>query len=120
MVQGYVKSKKGNVESKNKNNRLVKAELKKMKFAKKGSGTKISQPVDKEDRLLSKAIDKASEQKMAAKVIQGGGRLTTTDLMQRGKELNKETRRSQVKKKLGRVEEKLKAIREAAEKQGKI
>jgi hypothetical protein len=37
-----------------------------------------------------------------------------------GKELHKELRRSQVKKKIGRVEEKLKALKEKSEQDGKI
>lgn len=70
------------------------------------------------DRQLSKAIDKANEQKVAAKLIQDGGKLGLNDVMQKGKELNKETRRNQVKKKLGKVEEKLKSLEEKAEKEG--
>jgi hypothetical protein len=69
------------------------------------------------DRQLSKAIDKASEQKVAAKVIQGGGRLGLQDVMQKGKELNRETKRSMVKKKIGRVEEKLNQLKEIAAKE---
>ena len=55
---------------------------------------------------------------MAAKLIQGGGKLATKDIMQRGKELNKEQRRSQVKKKLSRVEEKLRDLKDKAEREG--
>ena len=68
--------------------------------------------------LSVQAIDKANEQKVAAKLIQGGGKLATKDIMQRGKELNKEQRRSQVKKKLSRVEEKLRDLKDKAEREG--
>ena len=51
-------------------------------------------------------------------MIQGGGKLSTKDILQKGKELNKANRRSQVKKKLTRVEEKLKALSEKTEREG--
>jgi hypothetical protein len=125
MVQGFVKhNKSSGAQSKNKNAKIAKSEAKKAKFAKKGNVTQLPKTAFRdialEDKALSKAIDKSNEQKMAAKVVQDGGKLKTTDLLQRGKELNRENRRAQVKKKLTRVEEKLKSIRETAEKQGKI
>ena len=43
---------------------------------------------------------------------------TIVDILQKGKELNKELRRNQVKKKLGRVEEKLNELKSKAESQG--
>lgn len=46
--------------------------------------------------------------------------MSTTDLMQRGKELNKTTRRAQVKRKLTRVEEKLKVLKDKGIKDGMI
>lgn len=73
-----------------------------------------------DDHDLTKAIDKSNEVKIAAKLIQDGGRVGLTDIMQRGKVLNKENRRSQVKKKLTRVEEKLEALKEKAEKEGLV
>jgi hypothetical protein len=73
-----------------------------------------------DDHALSKAIDKSNERKVAAKLIQGGGKLATTDLLQKGKELNKDLRRSQVKKKVGRVGEKLKILQEKAEREGLV
>ena len=73
-----------------------------------------------DDKALSKAIDKASEQKVAAKFIQGGGKLGLKDVMQAGKELNRETRRSMVKKKVGRVEEKLNEMKAKLEADGKV
>jgi predicted HicB family RNase H-like nuclease len=65
-----------------------------------------------------KAIDKANEQKVAAKLLQGGGKINTKDILHRAKELNREQRRSQVKKKLTRVEEKLQDLRQKADKEG--
>ena len=73
-----------------------------------------------EETHLSKVIDKANEQKMAAKIIQDGGHLSTMDLKQKGKALNKEQRRSQVKRKLTRVEEKLRDLKAKAEREGMI
>ena len=42
--------------------------------------------------------------------MQGGGKLILSDISQKAKEFNKEKRRMQVKKKLSRVEEKLKEV----------
>ncbi len=66
-------------------------------------------------RALTKAINKSNEQKLAAKVLQGGGFMTSSDLMKKGKELSKELRRKQVKKKLTRVEEKLAELKKKDE-----
>ena len=66
----------------------------------------------------TQAIGKANEQKVAAKLLQGGGKITTKDILQRGKELNREQRRSQVKKKLTRVEEKLEVLKQKAANEG--
>lgn len=70
-----------------------------------------------DDRALSRAIAKASEQRVAAKLIQDGGRISLSDVMQKGKELNREKKRDQVKKKLGRVAEKLKVLKSKVEDQ---
>jgi hypothetical protein len=67
------------------------------------------------DRKLSRAIDKASEQKVAAKLIQDGCRLSLGDIMSQGKELNRERKRSIVKRKVGKVEEKLNQLKESVE-----
>jgi hypothetical protein len=72
------------------------------------------------DRRLTQAINKSNEQKIAAKVIQAGQKMGTSDLTQRGKELSKAQRRAQVKRKVSRVEEKLNSLKAAAEKAGKI
>jgi hypothetical protein len=72
-----------------------------------------------EEKQLSRAIDKANEAKCAAKLLQSGGSLSTLkDTVQAGKDLNKEKRRKQVKKKVGRVEEKMKALKAEQEKKG--
>jgi hypothetical protein len=103
--------------------KAAKKAMKLKKFAKKG--TPLQLPKGKyrdeaiDDHTLTKAIDKASEQKVAAKFVQGGGKLGLKDVMQAGKELNKEQRRKQVKRKVGRVEEKLNILKEKAEQDGK-
>lgn len=71
-----------------------------------------------DDRALSKAIGKANEQKVASKVIQDGGKIALNDVLQKGKEMNRELKRKLLKKKVGRVEEKLKQLEEKAEKDG--
>ena len=48
---------------------------------------------------------------MAAKVIQDGGKMGLTDIMQKGKELNRDNKRNIVKKKIGRVEQKLNQLK---------
>uniref|UniRef100_A0A7S3HRZ6 Uncharacterized protein n=1 Tax=Spumella elongata TaxID=89044 RepID=A0A7S3HRZ6_9STRA len=97
--------------------------LKLKQYAKKG--TPLQLPKGKfrdealDDHALTKAIDKASEQKVAAKFVQGGGKLGLKEVMQAGKDLNKEKRRSMVKRKVGRVEEKLKILQAKKEMDGK-
>lgn len=77
MVQGSLKGLKSHA----KNSRQLLKEVKNKQKAKKGH--KLQLPNGKfreiaiEDRQLSKAIDKANEQKVAAKLIQGGGKLQT-------------------------------------------
>ena len=66
-------------------------------------------------RELSKAISKSNEQKMSAKVIQAGGHMGLKDLVQVGKDLSREQRREQVKKKKSRVEEKLAELKKQQE-----
>lgn len=65
-----------------------------------------------EDIALSKAISTASEAKVAAKLLQSGSRLTTVkDVQMKGKEINREKRRGEVKKRESRVEQKLKELK---------
>lgn len=71
-----------------------------------------------DDRALSKAIGKANEQKVASKVIQDGGKIKLNDVLQKGKEMNRDLKRKMLKKKVGRVEEKLKQLEQKAEQQG--
>eukprot|EP00607_Mallomonas_marina_P008535 CAMPEP_0182419022 /NCGR_PEP_ID=MMETSP1167-20130531/3411_1 /TAXON_ID=2988 /ORGANISM="Mallomonas Sp, Strain CCMP3275" /LENGTH=120 /DNA_ID=CAMNT_0024593583 /DNA_START=50 /DNA_END=412 /DNA_ORIENTATION=+ len=68
------------------------------------------------DRDLTKAICKSSEQKVAGKLIQGGGLLKVADIRKAGKELNREQKRSLVKRKLTRIEETLKQLKAEEEK----
>eukprot|EP00600_Ochromonadales_sp_CCMP1393_P007377 CAMPEP_0174959622 /NCGR_PEP_ID=MMETSP0004_2-20121128/3278_1 /TAXON_ID=420556 /ORGANISM="Ochromonas sp., Strain CCMP1393" /LENGTH=101 /DNA_ID=CAMNT_0016207959 /DNA_START=144 /DNA_END=449 /DNA_ORIENTATION=+ len=94
----------------------------KTKQAKKGNPLQLPKGKYRDealdDRALSKAINKASEQKVAAKLIQDGSKLQSTDLMQKGKELSREQRRAQVKKKVGRVEQKLNELKARSEMDG--
>ncbi len=123
MVQGSSKlgSRPGAFKKSGKSAKVTK-QIQKSKQAKKGNPLQLPKNNFRNEALddlaLSKAIDKANEKKVAAKLIQCGGKLTTTDLMSGGKEINKELRRSQVKKKIGRVAEKLKELQEKAEKEG--
>mmetsp|Transcript_5025 Transcript_5025/g.7679 ORF Transcript_5025/g.7679 Transcript_5025/m.7679 type:complete len:126 (+) Transcript_5025:75-452(+) len=125
MAQGSMKKRATKpVARSQKSAKITKQILKAKKKTKKGSSVQLPNSKFREeaelDRRLSQAINKSNEQKIAAKVIQAGGKIGTSDIMQRGKELSKEQRRSQVKKKVTRVEEKLKAITEKAEREGKI
>lgn len=126
MVQGSKKlsSRPGlkNVATSAKVNQKI---MKLKKKAKKGnplqlprSGKFRDEAID--DRNLSKAIDKASESKVAAKLVQGGGKIKIKEIMQQGKEINKDLRRSMVKKKVGRVEEKLNKLKEKSMMDGKV
>lgn len=98
--------------------------MKKQQMLKKGAPVQL--PKNRylnaalEDRDLSKAIDKANEQKVAAKVIGDGGKLKLTDIIQKGKEFNREKKREELKKKVGRVQEKLKELEAKAEEKGLI
>lgn len=68
-----------------------------------------------EDRVLTKAIGVANEQKVAAKLIQNGGKVTTADIKAKGKELARDLNRQRVTKKVGRVEQKLNALKKQDE-----
>lgn len=70
-----------------------------------------------ENRDITKAIGKSIEQKLAAKVIQNGGHIGLRDVMQKGKELSKELRRKEVKKRKTRVELKLEELKALATKE---
>ena len=117
MVQGNLKhSKKSN---KNMDSARVKKAEAKSKTVLKGNPRQLPKKIFRnealDDRDLSKAINKSSEQKVAAKLLQGGGTLKTTDIRKTGKELNREKRRNLVKRKLTRVEEKLKDLQAKTE-----
>jgi hypothetical protein len=116
MVQGFKTSKKilahAHPFKKTATGSLRKTE--KAKMSKKGSSLKLPngrfRDAALDDRDLSKAIDKANEQKVAAKLLQAGGKIAAVDLKAAGKEYNKNIRRTQLKRKLTRVEEKLKLL----------
>ena len=120
MAQGLEKL-KPNANKKSSNSAKFVKKVIKAKVVKKGAP--LALPNNKHlfrseavlDRQLSRAIDKANEQKVAAKAIQDGGRMGLKDIMQKGKELNKEQKRSLVKRKVGRVEEKLNKLKAAEE-----
>lgn len=113
MAQGggkYKKPSNGVVKKKSnpaKHNSLAKA-------TKKGSIVMIPNKKFRDDALtekaLSKAIAIANEQKVSSKLVQAGGKLNLSDLKSKGKEMARDLRRAQVKKKVGRVEEKLNAL----------
>lgn len=126
MVQGSLKASKNAsaVRKQNANAAKFKKREAKAKEAKKGSTLKLPKGKFREaaldDRELTKEIGKDIERKVASKLIQGGGRLELKDVYQKGKEINKELRRNEVKKKLTRVEEKLKELKEKAEREGLV
>ena len=88
----------------------------KAKQAKLGSTLKL--PKNKwldealDARALSKEIAKAVEIKVAAKVLQGGGKIGIRELSSKAKDMNRDARRNQLKKRTTRVEEKLKILQE--------
>lgn len=121
MVQGSIKL-KGPANSravKSKVNANARKLENKSKLVRKGNPVQLPKSNFRnealDDRAVSKAICKKGEQKMAGKLIQAGGKLTTSDLHQKGKELNRDNRRNIVKKKLSRVEEKLNILKTKAE-----
>lgn len=127
MVQGVKKLGGGGRPAsagKRPNSAKVTQKAKKAMLAKKGNPLALCKGRFRDhaldDKALSKAIMKSSEQKVAAKLIQGGGKLKNKDLLEKGKDLNRETKRKMVKRKVGRVEEKLKALTAKAEKDGLI
>lgn len=118
MAQGFGKL-KPNANKKSSNSAKFVKKIAKAKTVKKGAPLVLPKNSFRGeavlDRQLSRAIDKANEQKVAAKAIQDGGRLGLSDVMQKGKELNREQKRSLVKRKVGRVEEKLNKLKAAEE-----
>jgi hypothetical protein len=123
MAQGLKKIQKNVNKSTNKNS--AKAVKQKLNEKKVRVGNPTQLPKRKTDSVveeyeLSKAIDKSNEIKVAAKLIQDGGRVSLLDIMKGGKEINRENRRKIVKKKETRVEEKLRELTEKAEKDGML
>jgi hypothetical protein len=125
MAQGSTKNRGSTPQLKKTTNKSCKIVKRTVKAASAKVGKSINQlPKGRfresaiDDRLLTKEINKSSEQKVAAKLIQSGGKLTTSDILSKGKELNKAQRRSQVKRKVSKVELQLKALNEKAEREG--
>ena len=128
MAQGLGKKpsnkRPGDIKKTNKNSAKFQKQIKREQIVKKGAPTQLpkngfrNEALD--DRDLSRAINKVNEQKIAAKCIQDGGKIVLNDIRQKGKELSREERRKQVKKKVGRVEEKLRALEAKAEEKGLI
>ena len=113
MAQGFKPRGGGKPGLKKGNNNIkaVKAQQKK-KVVKKGNPVQMPKrgmnyDEAHDERLLSKEIARASEQQCSAKLIQSGSKLTLTDLRNKGKELNRETRRDELKKKVGVVDAKI-------------
>lgn len=109
----------GEVRKSGKSAKAVK-QMKKAQQAKKGNPTQApkGRRLDEEtemDLLLSKAIDKSNEKKVAAKALQSGVRVHTKDLLAGGKELNREERRKLLKNKVSRVEQKLRQLEKKTE-----
>lgn len=111
MAQGSFKI---NKTSSKPNSAKAKKAVANAKIARKGNPDQLAkgklQAAALDDRDLTKAINKLGQQKVAGKLIQDGGKLTSSDLMKEGKELNREIRRNELKKKDGRVLEKLKIL----------
>eukprot|EP01040_Poterioochromonas_malhamensis_P001534 gene1534-1624_t len=128
MVQGNAKrssnQRAGDVKRGNKNSAKFQKQIKRQQQAKKGAPVQLRkdnfhlEALDERD--LSKAIAKSCEQKIAAKAIADGGKMVLTDILQKGKELNRELKRSQLKKKVGRVQEKLNELERKAEEKGLV
>ena len=111
MVQGFKKRQSHDSRPKSTSKKHVKPQK-----LKKGSSLKLPKGKFREaalqDRALSKAIDRANEKRVAAKLLQAGGKLTTSDIKAAGKELNKDLKRNLLKRKLTRVEEKLQQMKD--------
>lgn len=115
MVQGSSLKKGINLrKAKSQNRKVDKSKTKKGAQVKLPKSNFRNEAID--DRSLSREIAKASEKNVAAKLLQGGGRVFTQDILLKAKEVNRDLKRSQVKKKVGRVEEKLKVLEAAEEK----
>eukprot|EP00640_Fibrocapsa_japonica_P006053 CAMPEP_0113936266 /NCGR_PEP_ID=MMETSP1339-20121228/3218_1 /TAXON_ID=94617 /ORGANISM="Fibrocapsa japonica" /LENGTH=120 /DNA_ID=CAMNT_0000938677 /DNA_START=31 /DNA_END=393 /DNA_ORIENTATION=+ /assembly_acc=CAM_ASM_000762 len=102
----------GSLKSKKKAPKVVVHGKKRHGKVKKGNPTKFSSKkagnyAYKDNKAISRAINKKNEQATAAKALQSGAHLNITDVKTSGKELVKEIRRNMLKKKSSRIEEKL-------------
>ncbi|CAM9522471.1 unnamed protein product, partial [Discosporangium mesarthrocarpum] len=124
MVQGSFKSgskalkvkgkpRKGGKVTSQSNRKVNKAKF----AAKKGSATQMPKQAKqrqaaKEEKKTTKMINSYNEQQMAARCFQNQEKLTLKDVSEKGRELARDIRRTQVKKKKTRVEEKLAKAKE--------
>ena len=112
---GSIKAKPGGKPIKANSGRANKHAAKAKSHTPKGNPLQISKNQYRgaclENRDIGKAIDKKNEQSIAAKVLQAGGRLGQTDLISKGKEFNRDRRRLDLKKKVGKVEQKLNSLK---------
>lgn len=128
MVQGGGKKlsnlRPGEVKKTSKNSAKFQKQIKRQQVVKKGAPTQLPKNLFRDEALddhaLSKAIAKSCEQKIAAKAVADGSKMVLTDILQKGKELNREEKRKQLKKKVGRVQEKLQELERKAEEKGLI
>ena len=110
MAQGFKNKGSSRPVKKSKGSLIRKAQANRGKMN-KGSVVKLPKKhfvlEAKDDRALSKEIAKASESKVAAKLLQNGSKLAMTDLMSKGKQINREKRRNELKKKVSKVDQKI-------------
>ena len=111
MVQGNFKSNNKNSAKKpqaKSTSKQVGKFTKAVKLTRLGNPLQLPKTMFREqaldDRILTKAIGVANEKKVAAKLIQNGGKVTTSDIKAKGKELAKDLNRQRVVKKVGRLE----------------
>ena len=124
MVQGSFKPSKASKPAHKKSTSSCVAKYSKnVKITRLGMPLQLPKTLFREEaldnRILSKAISVASEKKVAAKLLQAGGKITTNDIKAKGKELARELRRALVKKKVGRVEAKLNELKRIEEGESK-
>jgi hypothetical protein len=128
MVQGSKPLKKRPGQFAKKNTSSKQHKLQSKAFTKKGNASRNkfgrdrvygNREIERQEVEISKAIAKKNEKTVAGKLLQSGNMLTTLKEVQRvGKEHNKEVNRSMVKKKLSKVEEKIKELTSKADEKG--
>ena len=117
MAQGFKNKGSGGRPIKKSKGQVAKKIHNKKAYAKKGSSLKMPKKglhifEAADDRALSKEIAKASEGKVAAKLLQDGAKLKMNDLVSKGKEINRDKRRDELKKKVSKTDEKIRKLEE--------